>query len=609
MMNKLYGVPIVEEQCARIRESMEQLSSLAEISRQETICRVVQYLLTDKTLLERYLTGMAGLITKQRRKITYRELTTNIFHTRKSLPRFNEGFRLLLIGAVHKEKEIQKRKFLSENHLQVDIHSDLWKMYHRYGDSLRFDSLDFTLIHSPSLRYELKYYLRYVFERAGRIDEAAFVQLVTGLNVLIEVNPQIRYFTDITETDARAALLSFESAFSKKNGAPLSQHYISVVMGRLKRFAEYLMGDRRDNEIKVPQPYMNPFENVKYHNLKEYQTPTPVIPEDVIEQISKHSNELPPLFKLLYDIFVNTGMRLKEVLFLETGCIEDSRYDGICQLRFKPYKVLAARRRRGIGDYHRVMVPQSLAAAITDHIDRTTHLREAGGSTYIFSSQRSGHADSMICPRTFLKSVRGLISKYDIRDENGELWRLTTRQFRKTIAVTLIENGATTDELAYWLGHLSSETAAKYYAEVRKIRLAGLNTRFFKDRFDLIISKEQLEHYSEEERKLLYVDFRLEQRRVELGHCLEKAAGGQCANRSSIYNCVNCKNLCTGKKYLQYWSELLAQQKTVFDRLILAYRKGGIAGYEEFAEYKQEHRLLMSYENIVAAINGGALCE
>jgi len=35
----------------------------------------------------------------------------------------------------------------------------------------------------------------------------------------------------------------------------------------------------------------------------------------------------------------------------------------------------------------------------------------------------------------------------------------------------LIENGATTAELAYWLGHLCSDTAAKYYAEVRKMKL------------------------------------------------------------------------------------------------------------------------------------------
>jgi hypothetical protein len=206
---------------------------------------------------------------------------------------------------------------------------------------------------------------------------------------------------------------------------------------------------------------------------------------------------------------------------------------------------------------------------------------------------------------TFILKIRNIIAKYDIRDENGELWHFTSKQFRKTVAVTLIENGATTHELAYWLGHMSSETAAKYYAEVRKMKLAELNTRFFKEKFDLILSGEQLEEYTEEERRLLYIDFRLEQRRVELGYCLVKAVDGGCSNRNSLYNCVNCKNLCTGKKYLPYWDNLLAEQKSIVEGLLRAYHNGGIRNYTDFAEYKQESYLLQGYESIVVAIKEG----
>lgn len=186
------------------------------------------------------------------------------------------------------------------------------------------------------------------------------------------------------------------------------------------------------------------------------------------------------------------------------------------------------------------------------------------------------------------------------------MWHLTNMQFRKTVAVILIENGATTAELAYWLGHMSSTTAAKYYAEVRKMKLAELNTNFFKQKFDLIIFAEQLKEYTVEERKLLYIDFRLVQHRVELGYCLVKAADGGCANRNSLYNCVNCKNLCTGKKYLPYWADLLAGQQAVFDALISTYHSNFISDYKDYAEYKQEYRLLKSYESIVEKITEGA---
>jgi hypothetical protein len=365
------------------------------------------------------------------------------------------------------------------------------------------------------------------------------------------------------------------------------------------------MGDMRDCGIKAPRPYINPFSNFFFHNTVKYSIPTLVIPEDVIDRIDSHLDELPPLYKLLYDIFINTGLRLKEVFFLKDDCIEDSHYDGVCQLKFTPYKVLSARRKHGVDDCHRIMITQSLADRISGHISDTVKLNLTNGSSYIFLSPCPWYPDSIMDSRSFIYSIRGIIKKYDICDENGELWHLTSKQFRKTVAVTLIENGATTEELAYWLGHMCSGTAAKYYAEVRKKKLAELNTRFFKEKFDLILSSEQLEKYTEEERRLLYTDFRLEQRRVELGYCLIKTADRRCPNRNSLYNCVNCKNLCTGQKYLPYWNELLTQQKGIVERLVEAYRADGIDGYSYFAEYKQELHLLNGYESIVDAINEG----
>lgn len=365
------------------------------------------------------------------------------------------------------------------------------------------------------------------------------------------------------------------------------------------------MGDFRDNSIRAPKPYMNPFTTISFHNLRQYNTPTTIIPEDVVEQLNQYSEELRPLYKLLYNIFSNTGLRLKEVFFLEEDCIESSRYPGIFQLKFKPHKVLASRRRQGAGDYHRIMIPQSLADELSAYISATHPTRQAVGSSYIFLSERLGYATTVMDSQPFIKSVRNIIKKHNICDENGDLWHFTSRQFRKTIAVKLIENGATTAELAYWLGHLCSDTAAKYYAEVRKMKLAELNTRFFLEKFELIISNEQLENYTEEERKLLYADFRLEQRRVEFGFCMIKAADGPCQNRNSLYNCINCRNLCTGKQYLPYWLDLLEQQKIIVEKLISAYMADNISDYTNYTEYKQESRLLIGYENIVRAIQEG----
>ena len=55
-MNKGYNLPLDEDQRRKIHEAVENLDSLAEITRVETIYRVVNYLLENQSLLEQYLT-------------------------------------------------------------------------------------------------------------------------------------------------------------------------------------------------------------------------------------------------------------------------------------------------------------------------------------------------------------------------------------------------------------------------------------------------------------------------------------------------------------------------------------------------------------------------
>ncbi|OCN02862.1 hypothetical protein A7X67_12360 [Clostridium sp. W14A] len=211
----------------------------------------------------------------------------------------------------------------------------------------------------------------------------------------------------------------------------------------------------------------------------------------------------------------------------------------------------------------------------------------------------------MINPEHFLSKLDQIAKRYDLRDENGALWHFTARQYRKTLAVTLIENGGTMEELAYLLGHLSPSTSAAYYADVRKKKLAEMNTAFFKAKFELMLSDKQLSRFSEEERRALYVDFCLESRRVEFGHCLKKLSEGGCTSRSSLVNCVNCKNLCTGAKYLPYWRQLHTEQAERLNALLSVYYVNGISGYENFPEYKQEKALTAGYAGIVRALEGG----
>lgn len=594
--------PLTAEQREAAREAILMGQSLSKISRCAGVVATIEYMLKDILLLESYLQRMASAITQKREQISHSALLLSMFHYEMStLSLYDPTFKEMLLKAVEQERIIQRKLFVAGNSKEVTPYRDVWKLYEPYGNVLRLKRLDFTTIKRPSLRSEVKYYFCYLFEQRGKVYVPLFDACKLAINALADIAPEVIYFADITEGHVRTLVLALE-AMRKDDGEPLSQYYIAKSVNSLKRIMHYLMSTERNTQIRAPRPRTNPFDIVTFHNLRQFNTPTEIIPEEVVEQLDLHREELSRQYRLLYDLFMNTGLRLKEVYFLEEDCIEESRYPNVCQLKYIPHKTLSARRRCGVGDYHRIMIPKDVADRLSQHIIEDADGRKTAGTSYIFRSRRLGYENAVIDAQPFVECIRGIIRKYDICDENGKLWHFTIKQFRKTLAVRLIENGATTVELAYWLGHLCSDTAAKYYAEVRKKKLAELNTGFFRKKFELIMTSEQLENYTEEERRLLYTDFCLGQRRVELGFCVRKAADEPCANRCSLYNCVNCRNLCTGKQYLPYWKGLLQEQEKLLDRLVEVYKSEGITDYSGYLEYRQEYRLLESYQSVVNMI-------
>ena len=421
-----------------------------------------------------------------------------------------------------------------------------------------------------------------------------FISLFDAVNRLCALNPHIQYFADIDDTNMKNLHLAMEQE--------LTQSQIMTRISAFKTLFSYLCSD--ENSSSAPKPYANPFGRLRFVNAYEYHENTPYIPEMVLSALSERLDELTESDRLVFDIFSETGMRAKEVALLEAGCLEKARYgDGDrVMLTFIPYKTLKARRRNGLSDYHNVYISEGLAAKIKNQIKKSQPLREVHGLPYIFLHQHKGYKAKVLDVQYFIQKINRIIKKYNICDESGQLWHFTSRQCRKTLAVNMIENGATAVELTFALSHLNQGTAARYYIEVRKRRLAELNTEFFRKTFDLTLSQDQLAGFSEEERRMLYVDFRLGNRRVELGFCTRKLCDGACKSRSRTVHCVNCPQLCTGKQHLPYWDKLLKAQSECVHALVIGYRDAEIEDYEKFIEYQQERRLLSAYENIVSEI-------
>mgnify|MGYP002924495002 FL=1 len=578
--------------------TMEKGTSLQSISRKIGAGHVTDYIMIDEEKTRRYLQRIARQFTARRELISLRKINNFVFgeDSRTNFNGCNARFYQLLTIIAQEEFAIQNKRFVAENANAMEIHADRWVLYYRHGGSLRFRTIDFSEVHCPSIRMELKYYFRNRYCKSFQNTEHTYSLIFRVVNILCDHNPSIQYFADIDETDVRMLHTALEN-IEGIGHSTLMLHFFACRM-----VVDYLMCDERDPSLKTPRPHANLFRGLTFVNAHQYNRNTPYIPDKVLSQIEAHLHELPEEDQLVFQIFMETGMRAKEVAFLEESCLEKARHEGRVKLRYIPYKSLTARRRAGIEDYHYVYISEDLAAQIAQQSEKTKALRAAYNLPYIFLYRHTWNKTPVFNTTYFVVRINKLIEQHAIRYESGVLWYFSSRQCRKTLAVTMIENGATAEELTYQLGHLDASTAAKYYAEVKTMKLADLNRDFFKKQFDVLLSNESLNQFTAEERRQLYVDFRLGQRRVELGFCAKKLSEGGCKNRNRLYHCVACRQLCTGKKYLPYWYALLDSQKQTVQALLETYRAEGIRDYEDFMEYLQEKHLLDAYREMTQTI-------
>jgi hypothetical protein len=357
----------------KIREKVLGQETLAPIRERIGPLRTTQYLcFLPETVITDYLKIIAGRFTQQRRLITTQSFCLELLGSDTSIssPRFHPRFVTLVAAEVRREFEIQCQKFIAENHLQLDMSSNKWTLFHRHGPSLHRETIDFTGICSPSLRLEIKYFMKHRYYSITADKDRAITTLAYAANLLTDNNPSIRFFADVDDVDVRSLYMSMERRYGQTAGGK-SVSNIMRVFSILSVLMEYLMSDHRDEAMRSPVPHDNPFSRYRFHNAKDYKVRTAVIPEAVAEQIDAHLDELDPVQALLYRIFSATGMRMKEVLFLEADCLEPSQYEGVVQLKYKQYKTLTARRKAGVPDYHRVLILKELADEISGQIHKT----------------------------------------------------------------------------------------------------------------------------------------------------------------------------------------------------------------------------------------------
>ena len=377
----------------------------------------------------------------------------------------------------------------------------------------------------------------------------------------------------------------------------LSPNTISQYLMNIRKFYNYY-------SEKINKGFKNPTLNISFSNIEDHKKATPIIPDDILVFLDNNISKIKQKdIGLIYRLLSETGWRIGDVIDVKTKDIykEEKEID-FAIIKVSTNKTKKARIKAGLGDIIEDRISISLYNDLLKYIEETKKIREEYNIDTIFFSIQKG-VISKFSTVTFNNAINIFLQENNIISLDETYYNFSSRQTRKTVASNLISNNVSSTAIQKKLGHTSIKTTEKYYAEVNKKRISELNHGFYKEKFDIYMDEEKLKLFTEEERRILYVDFALGYRNTELGVCSKHPSEGRCVHLGQK-SCAACPKLCTGKAYLEQWQKLMNDSYNLLIQFEKKYKKSNIPEeeYQNFIEYKQEKRLYEQYKSVVESI-------
>ena len=504
-------------------------------------------------------------------------------------------------------------RLIEGNIKEMDINKDQWKIY-ALCDYAEFASknLDFSGIQGEKFKKEIKWFykedaLDYVIEKKSIDNLGKRMNAITSIVNYLHTEFNIDGFAEVDSFLAQLVkrFLMFET-YDERTGEPLKTGTMSSILTEIRKIVNHMIENKLPTS-NHPIPIINVFDKVKFYNRDKMADTMDVIPDVVLDKLESKIQELDIIYQRIFSIFIGTGMRAKEIIFLEKDCLDYSYIDnpdvnkrGII-LRYTPYKVLISQTKRN-KEKHEIYIQPELAEIIEQQIKETEWIREKYIDVpYIFIGDVCEKVQMK--GRNFTANINKLIRKYNICDVDNTLWAFDSRQMRPTVVCNMIENGACENEILSITNHTNVNTLRKFYEKLEKLKLANLNEEFFKKQFELEVGAENLKAFDEEERRILAYQFATREREVEFGQCVKHDSEGKC-KRGGEYACANCNKICTGKQYLPKWESLYNNQLDIVRDLETEYNNDEISKeeYSEYIEYIREVKQLNYYKNVIEKI-------
>ena len=198
------------------------------------------------------------------------------------------------------------------------------------------------------------------------------------------------------------------------------------------------------------------------------------------------------------------------------------------------------------------------------------------------------------------KSLNRYAKKYNITDDNGNIFHIRNHAFRHTKGIELINNGMNLLHVQKWMAHASPEmtltyakildtTMRKSWEEATKQGLFRIDDAGKLKKIDISdIDNEDIIEWE-------YIRHNLDAVSMPLGYCM-KPKKQEC--HTQLNPCLTCRNLCTTPEFIPQYELEIQETKAVIE-------KGRTQNRSVWVEKNQA--LLERYESVLEVLKTGKI--
>lgn len=369
---------------------------------------------------------------------------------------------------------------------------DVWNIVDNDKDSQHYGrnfKFDFSYISSEEIKDVVKDYVWQNYRVGNKSLSSLYNEVKVYFFQFIRFadTRNITSLKGLTNTDVDHFISYLHTTISERTKKPFGTNTQRISLNTLKSIIRWCQL-HRPNDV----PTTEIFTGNEYIGVNR-KLKIDFIPDDVIAQINEAlKKEENPYLKYGIIILQSTGMRIGDLLKLRIDCIKPHLISGY---------TIEWTQHKGRRDKAPMPVRSECVAAIEKLIEITAELRKESGLKELFLC-RIKSQNNKIAPYTEThwndKKLRYFIERHDIRDNKGDLYPLTSHQFRSTFVRELIKRKVPIAMIMKQYSHVSIEMTAHYLSlqeeEVKEIysdmilstesKIAGLRAKEIKGKLD-----------------------------------------------------------------------------------------------------------------------------